>query len=104
MRRSLLSWSLGTPEIFWATASLQPARTPEVMALVRSGWASSCLMYACPAIATTSDISSSRGEAMEKQVNWRREAKQDEEQMKKERWVMELLKRKRGGCCESVRS
>ncbi|KAF8753182.1 hypothetical protein HU200_011845 [Digitaria exilis] len=35
-----------------ATASLQPAKTPEVMALVRSGWACSCLMYACPAIAT----------------------------------------------------
>jgi hypothetical protein len=56
MRRSLLSWSLVTPEIFWATASLQPARTPEVMALVRSGWVCSCFMYACPAIATTSDI------------------------------------------------
>uniref|UniRef100_A0A0A8YE95 Uncharacterized protein n=1 Tax=Arundo donax TaxID=35708 RepID=A0A0A8YE95_ARUDO len=54
--RSLLSWSLVTPEIFWATASLHPARTPEVMALVRSGWACSCLMYACPAMATTSDI------------------------------------------------
>lgn len=56
MRRSLLRWRLGTPEIFWAMASLQPARTPEVMALVRSGWAWSCRMYACPAIATTSDI------------------------------------------------